>query len=72
MPSWVRISTAAHRARETFVPLSGSRLGPDGLSVAVDKDVVSRAPTVNAGDQLSPADATNLYTYDSAVRHGAP
>jgi sporulation protein YlmC with PRC-barrel domain len=46
----------------TFVPLGGTKIGPDGLQVAVTKEQVRSAPNIELeGDQLSQADESALY-----------
>ncbi len=46
----------------TFVPLSGTQVGPDSLQVAVTKDQVRSAPDIAMhGEELSQADESTLY-----------
>jgi sporulation protein YlmC with PRC-barrel domain len=46
----------------TFVPLSGTTIGPDNLQVTVSKDQVQAAPDIGSeGDELSQADESSLY-----------
>lgn len=46
----------------TFVPLRGVQISPDGLQVAVTKELVRSAPDIEMhGDELSQADESTLY-----------
>jgi sporulation protein YlmC with PRC-barrel domain len=46
----------------TFVPLSGIKVGPDGLQVAVSRQQVKDAPNIEQhGEELSQADESALY-----------
>jgi sporulation protein YlmC with PRC-barrel domain len=48
----------------TFVPLGGIKGGPDELQVAVTKEQVQAAPTIEQhGEELSQADESALYHY---------
>jgi sporulation protein YlmC with PRC-barrel domain len=46
----------------TFVPLSGIKIGPDDLQVAVSREQVEDAPDIEQhGEELSQADESALY-----------
>jgi uncharacterized protein YrrD len=46
----------------TFVPLGGTKFGPDDLQVAVSKQQVKDAPNIEQhGEELSQADESALY-----------
>ena len=46
----------------TFVPLSGSTIGPDNLQVTVTRDQVKDAPDIETeGEELSQTDEAALY-----------
>jgi PRC-barrel domain len=46
----------------TFVPLGGTKVGPDDLHVAVSKQQVKDAPNIEQhGEELSQADESALY-----------
>jgi len=46
----------------TFVPLGGSKVGPDELQVPVSKEQVKSAPNIEQhGEELSQADESALY-----------
>jgi sporulation protein YlmC with PRC-barrel domain len=48
----------------TFVPLGGTKVGPDGLQVAVSREQVEGAPNIEQhGEELSQADESALYHY---------
>jgi uncharacterized protein (TIGR02271 family) len=54
-PTWISVRTGAFGSRESIVPLAGSQLGPEGLSLAVRKDVIAEAPAIDAGAELDMA-----------------
>jgi hypothetical protein len=46
----------------TFVPVGGVKVGPDGLQVAVSRELVKAAPNIEQhGEELSQADESALY-----------
>jgi sporulation protein YlmC with PRC-barrel domain len=46
----------------TFVPLGGTKIGPDGLQVAVTREQVRAAPNIETqGEELSQDDEAALY-----------
>jgi hypothetical protein len=46
----------------TFVPLGGTKVGPDDLQVAVSRQQVKDAPKIEQhGEELSQADESALY-----------
>jgi hypothetical protein len=67
-PSWIAVRGPRIGAREAFVPLTGSRMGQDGLGVAVGADVVRAAPEIEADRELSVGDAAQLNRfYENAM-----
>jgi hypothetical protein len=67
-PAWVAVQGPGIGDREAFVPLTGSRMGQDGLGVAVEADVVRAAPAIDADSELSVADAAQLNRfYENAL-----
>ncbi len=48
----------------TFVPLVGVQVGPDALTVSVQRDVVRSAPDLDlSGEEMSQEDESALYHY---------
>ena len=66
-PEWVTVRTGLLAAKESFIPLRGARLTPDGLQVQVHEDAVRGAPSVDADRHLSPAGEEELYRYYGEV-----
>ena len=62
-PLWVTISTGMFGSRENFAPLYGSRTSGDSLQLAVSKDMVTDAPSVDADGHISDSENDALYTY---------
>jgi PRC-barrel domain len=58
-PEWALVATP--QRRRTFVPLAGAARKRDRIAVAVPKAVVSDAPAVRPGRELSDGDAARLY-----------
>ena len=55
--------TGLFGTKESFLPLQGAELTPDGLHVQAHKDVVKDAPRIDADQHLSPAEEQELYRY---------
>jgi hypothetical protein len=71
-PTWITVRDG--RSKEAVVPLAGSRLGPDGLSVAVRKDAISSAPAIDVGGDLDNevvAQLTRHYDTSMSVQQAA-
>lgn len=63
-PSWITVRAGRFGGRETVVPLAGSRISPSGgLALAVRKDVVTDAPAIDVGSELSVDDVAALNRY---------
>lgn len=62
-PSWITVRGGRFGSQESFVPLTGSRVGSGGLAVAVDRDVIQHAPLVDADAEMSVEDAARLNRY---------
>ncbi|MBX6748084.1 MAG: PRC and DUF2382 domain-containing protein [Micromonosporaceae bacterium] len=60
-PAWITVRGLG--AREAFVPLTGARIDPSGVTVALRKDVIEGAPMIEAGTELSADDAAKLDRY---------
>ena len=62
-PVWVTISTGLFGTRESFAPLYGSRADGGSLQLAVSKDMVKDAPSVESDGHISGAESDELLTY---------
>ena len=62
-PLWVTIATGMFGKKETFAPLYGSRTSGDNLQLAVSKDMVKDAPSVDPDGHISDDENEALYRY---------
>jgi uncharacterized protein (TIGR02271 family) len=62
-PAWVTISTGLFGTRESFAPLYGSAVRGDQLVLAVPKQLVKDAPSIDNDGHLGEADVTQLYRH---------
>lgn len=69
-PAWITIRGLG--AREAFVPMSGARVDSSGVTVPVRKDVIQAAPAIEAGTELSAAEAAQLDRYYTGMLSLAP
>ncbi|MGH3630428.1 MAG: PRC-barrel domain-containing protein [Sciscionella sp.] len=59
-PEWVTVKTGLFHRNESVVPLQGAEQHEDLVHVAVERDAVKDAPTVDAEHGLSPTETTEL------------
>jgi len=77
MPMWVTVSTGMFGTKESFAPLYGSRAEGEALQLAVTKDMVKGAPSIEADGQIGDDENGALYDYyagylgDSSTLTGA-
>ncbi len=62
-PAWVTVHTGLFGTRESLVPLRGAAVEGDHLVVAVDRDLIRHAPSVERDGHLSPEDEAALYRH---------
>jgi uncharacterized protein (TIGR02271 family) len=62
-PQWVTVKTGLFGTKESFVPLSASRLDADRLVVDISKDQVSGAPRVDEDGHISEQEEAEIYRY---------
>jgi PRC-barrel domain len=65
-PAWVTVSTGMFGSRESFAPLYGSSVRGDRLVLAVSRQLVKDAPSIDADGHLSEAEGTALYQHYAA------
>jgi uncharacterized protein (TIGR02271 family) len=62
-PLWVTIHTGMFGTNESFAPLYGSSTTGDSLQLAVSKDMVKDAPSVDADGHIEDSENEALYRY---------
>src|SRR5689334_23084113 len=65
-PEWVTVSTGMFGTRQSFAPLYGSSVRGDQLVLAVSRQLVKDAPTVEDDGRLDEAEVTALYQHYAA------
>lgn len=65
-PAWVTVKTGMLGMRESFAPLYGSSVRGDQLVLAVPKQLVKDAPSIDDDGHLSDAEVTALYQHYAA------
>jgi len=63
LPVWVTVSTGMFGTKESFAPLYGSRAEGEALQLAVTKDMVKGAPSIDADGQIGDDENGALYDY---------
>jgi len=72
-PEWVTVSTGLFGTKDSFAPLTASRLDGDSLVLAVTKDAVKGAPNIDDDGHTGDDEQTALYDYYSGhLGGGAP
>ena len=72
-PEWVTVSTGMFGTRQSFAPLYGSSVRDDQLVLAVSRQLVKDAPTIEDDGRLEEAEVTALYQhYAAQPRSGRP
>jgi uncharacterized protein (TIGR02271 family) len=69
-PAWITVRGPG--AREIFVPLAGSRVDSEGVTVALRKDVIEGAPVIDTGSELNASDAAQLDRYYAGMLSTLP
>jgi uncharacterized protein (TIGR02271 family) len=62
-PAWVTLRAGLLGRRESFAPLYGSSVRGDQLVLAVTKDLVKDAPSIDNDGNLGETEATRLYQH---------
>jgi uncharacterized protein (TIGR02271 family) len=62
-PEWALVKTGLFGGRGTFVPLAQATMNGDGLQVPYEKSQVKDAPNIDADQQLSQQEETELYSF---------
>jgi sporulation protein YlmC with PRC-barrel domain len=62
-PEWIVVRTGLFGTRSSFVPLKEASLQGKDVEVPYDKDKVKNAPNIERGEELSPEQERELYSY---------
>jgi uncharacterized protein (TIGR02271 family) len=62
-PTFATVHTGMFGTTTHFVPLEAAEVSGDGVAVPYDKDLVSSAPSVDTGAELSPEEEDRLYAH---------
>jgi PRC-barrel domain len=62
-PEWATVHTGLVGSRLSFVPLAGAEPAREDIRLAIDKEQVKEAPSVDAGEELSQAEEERLYSH---------
>jgi len=62
-PEWATVQTGLLGTRLSFVPLAGAEPDGENVRLAIEKDEVKAAPSVEAGEDLSQDDEERLYSH---------
>jgi uncharacterized protein (TIGR02271 family) len=62
-PEWVTVKTGLFGTKESFAPLYNAQPGSGEVRLAVTKQQVKDAPSMDADGHLDPAEAETLYQY---------
>ncbi len=72
LPLWVTVSTGMFGTKESFAPLYGSRAEGEALQLAVTKDMVKGAPSIDADGQIGDDENGALYDYYAGYLGDSP
>ena len=65
-PLWVTITTGRHGTRQSFAPVHGSELEGDQVRLAVSKDLVKDAPSIDDDGHMEASEQDALYRHYAA------
>ncbi len=69
-PVWVTVATGMFGTRQSFAPIYGSRLDGDQVVLAVSKDLVKDAPSIEDDGQIDAGEQSALYQHYSGYLGG--
>jgi uncharacterized protein (TIGR02271 family) len=70
-PEWVTVSTGMFGTRESFAPLHGARVADGEVQLAVTKQLVKDAPSIDTDGHLDGSETDTLYQHYSAYLNGS-
>ena len=62
-PEWALVNTGLFGSRSSFVPLANAAPSGEDVRVAVEKEQVKSAPSVDEGQELSQQEEAELYSH---------
>jgi uncharacterized protein (TIGR02271 family) len=63
LPLWITVSTGMFGTRQSFAPIYGSRFDGDQVTLAVSKDLIKDAPSVDDDGQIDASEQDTLYRH---------
>ena len=69
-PVWVTVATGMFGARQSFAPVYGSRFDGDQVMLAVSKDLIKDAPSIEDDGQIDASEQDALYQHYSGYLGG--
>lgn len=65
-PVWITVTTGRHGTRQSFAPIRGSELEGDQVRLAVSKDLVKDAPSIDDDGHMEASEQDALYRHYAA------
>jgi uncharacterized protein (TIGR02271 family) len=65
-PVWITVTTGRHGTRQSFAPIHGSELEGDQVRLAVSKDLVKDAPSIDDDGHMEASEQEALYRHYAA------
>ncbi len=63
LPLWITVATGMFGTWQSFAPLSGSRFDGDQVTLAVSKDLIKDAPSIDDDGQIDASEQETLYRH---------
>ncbi len=63
LPLWVTVATGMFGTRQSFAPIYGSRFDGDQVMLAVSKDLIKDAPSIDDDGQIDASEQDTLYRH---------
>ena len=63
LPLWITVATGMLGTRQSFAPISGSRFDDEQVTLAVSKDLIKDAPSIDDDGQIDASEQEALYRH---------
>ncbi len=63
LPLWITVATGMLGTRQSFAPISGSRFDGEQVTLAVSKDLIKDAPSIDDDGQIDASEQEALYRH---------